>query len=69
MQYTQTVAQTGNDEREFSYLHERGIRTTYFVANDEETLRLKVAEGHDFVFTDRYSPLRAVYDEIRRNPR
>ena len=49
-----------------AYLHERGIRTTYFVANDEATLCQKVAEGHDFVFTDRYSPLRVIYDTIRQ---
>lgn len=56
-------------KEQFAYLHERGIRTTYFVANDEETLRQKVAEGHDFVFTDRYSPLRAVYARCRETAR
>jgi len=48
----------------FAYLHKRGIRTTYFVANDAETLRAKMAEGHDFIFTDRYSALRVVYDSV-----
>ena len=49
---------------QFAYLHDRGIRTTYFVANDAETLRAKMAEGHDFIFTDRYSALRVVYDSV-----
>ena len=48
----------------FAYLHKRGVRTTYFVANDAETLRAKMAEGHDFIFTDRYSALRVVYDSV-----
>jgi len=48
----------------FAYLHKRGIRTTYFVANDAETLRAKMAEGHDFIFTDKYSTLRVIYDSV-----
>ena len=56
-------------QEQFDYLHKRGIRTTYFVANDKETLCQKVAEGHDFIFTDRYSSLRADYDAIRHATR
>ena len=44
------------------FLHDRGIRTTYFVANSRERMEEIVREGHDFIFTDRYSLLRPVYD-------
>lgn len=44
------------------FLHDHGIKTTYFVANDEKTMETIVAEGHDFVFTDCYAQLRPVYD-------
>ena len=44
------------------FLHDHAIRTTYFVANDENTMRERVAEGHDFIFTDRYSKLRGSFN-------
>jgi len=47
------------------FLHDRGIRTTYFFANDAAKLRELLAEGHDFIFTDRYREIRAVYDFVR----
>ena len=43
------------------FLHDHAIRTVYFVANDEKTMRELVAEGHDFIFTDRYSELRGCF--------
>ena len=43
------------------FLHDRGIRTTYFMADDARTMRELVAEGHDFIFTDSYSELEPVY--------
>ena len=54
-----------NDQMRF--LHDHGIRTTYYYANDARTMREIVAEGHDFVFTDRYSELEPVYrKEVER---
>ena len=47
------------------FLHDRGIRTTYFFANDAAKMRELLAEGHDFVFTDRYGAMRKVYDIVR----
>ena len=50
---------------QFTFLHDRGIRTTYFVANDAKTMVAKVREGHDFIFTDDYSAMRPVYEKAR----
>ena len=46
---------------QFVFLHDLGIRTVYFAANDAETLRAKLQEGHDFLFTDRLSELVPVF--------
>ncbi|MBQ3288870.1 MAG: metallophosphoesterase [Kiritimatiellae bacterium] len=46
---------------QFVFLHDLGIRTVYFAANDAETLRAKLQEGHDFIFTDRLSELIPVF--------
>ena len=46
------------------YLHDHGIRTTYYFANDAAKLRELMAEGHDFIFTDRYSEQRKVYERV-----
>lgn len=43
------------------FLHDLNIRTTYFVANDERTMREISAEGHDFIFTDRFSAMRGFF--------
>ena len=48
-------------KEQMRFLRDHGIRTTYFVANDAKTMREIVAEGHDFVFTDRYSELEPIY--------
>ena len=55
-------------KEQLRFLHDHGIRTTYFVANDAQTMREIAAEGHDFIFTDRYSELEPVYrEEIERS--
>lgn len=46
------------------FLHDHGIKTTYFVANDGDTLKKLVEEGHDFIFTDRYAAMRRFYDRF-----
>jgi hypothetical protein len=48
------------------FLHDHGIKTTYFFANDSATMESIVAEGHDFVFTDCYAAMRPVYDGLIR---
>ena len=47
---------------QLTFLHDHGIRTTYFVANTAKTMDELAREGHDFIFTDTYSELRPVYD-------
>ena len=54
-------------ERQLRFLHDRGIRTTYFVANDAATMETIAREGHDFIFTDDYSRLRGAYDDAIGN--
>ena len=49
---------------QLTFLHDCGIRTTYFVANDSAKMREIAREGHDFVFTDHYSRLRPDYDAV-----
>lgn len=49
------------------FLHDRGIRTTYYYANDPAKMEEIVREGHDFVFTDLYSRLRGAYDAVERD--
>lgn len=46
---------------QMKFLHGHGVRTTYFVANDAQTMADVVREGHDFVFTDHYSVLEPVF--------
>jgi glycerophosphoryl diester phosphodiesterase len=48
------------------FLHDHGIKTTYFFANDAAAMKTIVEEGHDFVFTDRYAAMRPVYDGLIR---
>ena len=43
------------------FLHDHGIRTVCFSADDAKTMRELFARGHDFVFTDRFSELETVY--------
>jgi len=50
---------------QMAYVHDNGLRTTCFCANDEKTLAALVKEGHDFIFTDRYSEMRPAYDRLR----
>ena len=47
---------------QFVFLHDRGIRTVCFSADDPKTVARLVREGHDFVFTDSYSRLRGAFD-------
>ena len=62
VEFVQILPNSRCTAEQFRYLHDLGIRTTYFVANDAEEMRARVAEGHDFIFTDCYTPMRAVYD-------
>jgi len=50
---------------QMTYLHDNGIRTTCFCANDAETMQALIKEGHDFIFTDRLAEMRPVYDRLR----
>lgn len=50
---------------QLTFLHDRGIRTTYYFANDAAKMRELLAEGHDFIFTDDYDRMRMVYDRVR----
>ena len=47
---------------QFVFLHDRGIRTVCFSADDPKTVARLVREGHDFVFTDSYSRMRCAFD-------
>lgn len=51
--------------RQLVFLHDHGIRTTYFAAHTPGAMVQVVKEGHDFVFTDRLSALRRIHDETR----
>jgi glycerophosphoryl diester phosphodiesterase len=53
-------------EEQMRFLHDHGIKTTYFFANDAAAMKTIVEEGHDFVFTDRYAAMRPVYDGLIR---
>ena len=61
VEFLQVLPECHCTPEQLRFLHDRGIRTTYFVADDEKTMREIVAEGHDFVFTDFYSCLEPVY--------
>ena len=47
---------------QFSFLHDRGIRTACFAVNDAKTMVAMVRDGHDFIFTDDYVGLRPIYE-------
>lgn len=47
-------------------LHAAGIKTTYFFCNDAEGFAPLVKEGHDYIFTDCYTKLRAAYDQAKK---
>ena len=58
VEFVQILPNSHCTPEQLRFLHDHAIRTTYFVANDSATMRALVAEGHDFIFTDRYSALR-----------
>ena len=58
VEFVQILPNSHCTPEQLRFLHDQAIRTTYFVANDSATMRALVAEGHDFIFTDRYSALR-----------
>ena len=66
-EFLQVLPNSHCTKEQLRFLHDHGIRTTYFVANDEKTMREITAEGHDFIFTDHYSWLEPIYrDELSR---
>jgi len=65
VEFVQILPNSHCTKEQLTFLHDRGIRTTYFFANDPEKMKELVAEGHDFIFTDYYSKLRPVYDALR----
>ena len=62
VEFLQILPNSHCTKQQMTFLHDRGIRTTYFFANDAQTMKALVREGHDFVFTDRYSLVRGAYD-------
>lgn len=64
--FVQILPNSHCTKAQLAYLHDHGIRTTYYFANDAEKMRELVDEGHDFIFTDCYSALRRIYDEKRK---
>ena len=62
VEFVQILPNSHCTREQLAFLHDRGIRTTYYFANDPEKMKELVAEGHDFIFTDRYAKLRPVYD-------
>lgn len=62
VEFLQILPNSHCTREQLVFLHDRGIRTTYFVANSKEKMEEIVREGHDFIFTDYYSLLRPVYD-------
>ena len=69
VEFLQVLPECHCTPEQLRFLHDRGIRTTYFVADDEKTMREIVAEGHDFVFTDFYSCLEPVYRQAIHSAR
>ena len=55
--FVQMLPNSHCTREQMRFLHDRAMRTTYFFANDGDTMRELVAEGHDFIFTDRLSEL------------
>jgi alkaline phosphatase len=62
VEFLQILPNSHCTKAQLVFLHDHGIRTTYFVANTAAKMAEIVREGHDFVFTDHYSALRGVYD-------
>ena len=58
VEFVQILPNSHCTPEQLRFLHDHAIRTTYFVANDSAAMRALAAEGHDFIFTDRYSALR-----------
>ena len=48
---------------QFTFLHDRGIRTACCAVNDAKTMVAMVRDGHDFIFTDDYVGLRPIYEK------
>lgn len=56
------VLPNGHCTREqMKFLHDHGIRTTYYVADDAKAMEELVLEGHDFIFTNYLSKLEPIY--------
>ena len=62
VEFLQILPNSHCTREQLVFLHDHGIRTTYFVANSKEKMEEIGREGHDFIFTDRYALLRPVYD-------
>ena len=62
VEFLQILPNSHCTREQLVFLHDHGIRTTYFVANTKEKMEEIVREGHDFIFTDHYALLRPVYD-------
>lgn len=65
VEFVQILPNSHCTKEQMTFLHDHGIRTTYFFANDQEKMKELVAEGHDFIFTDFYSKLRPTYDQMQ----
>lgn len=65
VEFVQILPKCHLTREQLRFIHDRGIRTTYFFANDAQTLKELVLEGHDFIFTDCYSEMRPVYNALR----
>ena len=65
VEFVQILPNSHCTKEQLAFLHDRGIRTTYYFANDPAKMKELVAEGHDFIFTDVYSKLRSTYDRAQ----
>lgn len=65
VEFVQILPESHVTREQLRFLHDRGISTIYFFANDAQTLKEIVLEGHDFIFTDCYSEMRPVYNALR----
>ena len=65
VEFVQILPESHVTREQLRFLHDRGIRTTYFFANDALKMKELVLEGHDFIFTDFYSEMRPVYNALR----
>jgi glycerophosphoryl diester phosphodiesterase len=64
IEFFQILPNVRVSQPQMRFLHDHGIKTTYFVANDEAVLKVTVDDGHDFIFTDRYAAIRPLYDRL-----